>query len=74
MENNPIIQIALYHIFPRFGELKVERDEKYGGDVTYKTPDELISDFKSGKLHPLDLKKAVAKYLNKNTRRCKGKT
>jgi len=65
VENNPIIQIALYHIFPRFGELKVERDEKYGGDVTYKTPDELISDFKSGKLHPLDLKKAVAKYLNK---------
>jgi tyrosyl-tRNA synthetase len=65
VDNNPIIQIALYHIFPRFNELKVERDLKYGGDVTYETPERLIEDFKSGSLHPLDLKKAVAKYLNK---------
>ncbi len=64
VENNPIIQIALYHIFPRFNELKVEREERFGGDVVYKTPEELISDFKSGKLHPLDLKRAVARYLN----------
>ncbi len=65
VENNPIIQIALYHIFPRFNKLKIERDLKYGGDVTYETPEQLIEDFKSGSLHPLDLKKAVAKYLNK---------
>jgi tyrosyl-tRNA synthetase len=65
VEDNPIIQIVQYHIFPRFGELKVERDEKYGGDVTYNSLDELLSDYKSGKLHPLDLKRAVAKYLNK---------
>ena len=65
VEDNPIIQIVQYHIIPRFGELKVERDEKYGGDVTYNSLDELLSDYKSGKLHPLDLKRAVAKYLNK---------
>jgi len=65
VEDNPIIQIVQYHIFPRFGELKVERDEKYGGDVMYNSLDELLSDYKSGKLHPLDLKRAVAKYLNK---------
>lgn len=64
VDNNPIIQIALYHIFPRFNELKVERDEKYGGDVIYTDPEQLISDFKSGNLHPLDLKRAVAMYLN----------
>jgi len=64
VDNNPIIQIALYHIFPKFNELKVEREEKYGGDVIYNTPEKLISDFKSGNLHPLDLKRAVARYLN----------
>lgn len=64
VNNNPIIQIALYHIFPKFNELKVEREEKYGGDVIYNTPEKLISDFKSGNLHPLDLKRAVARYLN----------
>lgn len=64
VDNNPIIQIALYHIFPRFNELKVEREEKYGGDVLYTNPEQLISDFKYGNLHPLDLKRAVARYLN----------
>jgi len=63
--NNPVIQIAIYHIFPRFNELKVERDTKYGGDVVYESPEKLLDDFKSGNLHPLDLKRAVAKYLNK---------
>ncbi len=65
VEDNPVLDIARYHIFPRFGELKVERDEKFGGDVEYENFEELANDFKSGKLHPLDLKIAVAKYLNK---------
>ena len=65
VEDNPILDIARYHIFPRFGKLKVERDEKFGGDVEYESFEELANDFKSGKLHPLDLKIAVAKYLNK---------
>ena len=64
-DNNPIVQIAIHHILPRFNVLKVERDQRYGGDVTYESPEQLIEDFKSGELHPLDLKRAVAKYLNK---------
>jgi tyrosyl-tRNA synthetase len=65
VEDNPIIQIVRYHVFPRFGEVLVERDERYGGDVLYESLDDLLSDYAHGKLHPLDLKKAVAKYLNK---------
>ncbi len=64
VEENPVLDIAKYHILPRFGKLVVERDAKFGGDVEYASFEELAEDFKSGKLHPLDLKMAVAKYLN----------
>lgn len=64
VEENPILDIAKYHILPRFGKIVVERDAKFGGDVEYASFEELAEDFKSGQLHPLDLKIAVAKYLN----------
>ena len=64
IDDNPIIQIAQYHIFPKFDKIVVERDEKFGGDLEYESFEELAKDFVSGELHPLDLKKSVAKYLN----------
>jgi len=39
----------------------VERSEKFGGNLEYKNYEELEKDFISKKLHPLDLKNAVAK-------------
>jgi len=42
----------------------VERPEKFGGDIKYKNYEDIEKDFKSKKLHPLDLKNAVAKELN----------
>ena len=42
----------------------VERDEKYGGNLEYNNYDEIEKDFISKKLHPLDLKNAVAKEIN----------
>ena len=65
VENNPVIEIMKYHIFPRFEIVVVERDERFGGDVEYSNFEELAKDFESGKLHPADLKAAAAKYLNK---------
>ncbi len=65
VEDNPVMEIMKYHIFPRFERVIVERDEKFGGDVEYSSFEELARDFESGKLHPADLKSAAAKYLNK---------
>ncbi len=42
----------------------VERPEKFGGDIKYENYEKIEKDFKSKKLHPLDLKNAVAKELN----------
>ena len=38
----------------------VTRDKKYGGDLSYKNYDEIEKDFSAKKLHPMDLKNAVA--------------
>ena len=42
----------------------VERPEKYGGNKEYSSYEEVEEDFKEEELHPLDLKKAVAKEIN----------
>ncbi len=65
LDNNPIIEIVRYHVLPRFKKIKIERDLKFGGDVEYESFEDLALDFETGNLHPLDLKRAVAKYLNK---------
>jgi tyrosyl-tRNA synthetase len=63
-ENNPVIDIVRNIILRREGnELVVRREEKYGGDVVYTSFDELVRDYREGRLHPLDLKNAVADWL-----------
>ncbi|WP_221289256.1 tyrosine--tRNA ligase [Stygiolobus caldivivus] len=64
IEDNPVLQINKYIIFANKGTLKVERDAKYGGDIEFKTYEELERTFAEGKLHPLDLKLATARKLN----------
>ncbi|NOY11235.1 MAG: tyrosine--tRNA ligase [Archaeoglobi archaeon] len=64
VENNPVIDIMRYHIFPRFEKVVIERDERFGGDVEYSSFEELAKDFAEGKIHPLDLKFNAARYLN----------
>lgn len=65
IENNPILQICKYIIFHKEDRLKVERDKKFGGDVVYKSYEDLEKDFVKKKLHPMDLKNAVGETLIK---------
>jgi len=66
VENNPVIDIVKNLILRgRDGKevLVVERPEKFGGTVEYYRYEDLEKDFVEGKLHPLDLKNAVAEWL-----------
>lgn len=63
IEENPVLQIMNYIVFPRFEQIEIKRDKKFGGDVKFKNYNELEEVYTSGKLHPLDLKKACAEYL-----------
>lgn len=61
---NPVLDWAEHIIFRQEPtEFTIHRPAKFGGDVTYTTLEELKKDFAEGKLHPLDLKNAVAEYL-----------
>jgi tyrosyl-tRNA synthetase len=62
-EDNAILQIARLIVFPRIKEFKVERPAKFGGNIEVLTYEELESAFVAGKIHPLDLKGAVTRYL-----------
>ena len=50
-------------------EFIVERPEKFGGVVKYKNYTEIEKDFKSKKLHPLDLKKRIHKRVKSVVRK-----
>jgi tyrosyl-tRNA synthetase len=41
----------------------ISRDKKFGGDISYSNYEEIEKDFVEKKLHPLDLKNAVAKEI-----------
>ena len=66
--NNGIMSLLKYLIMILKEDAKrsftVERSEKFGGNIDYKSYEEIEKDFKSKKLHPLDLKNAIAKELN----------
>src|SRR3989338_11282983 len=66
--NNGIMALTKYLIFTlkkdRDEKLIIERPAKFGGNVKYSSYEELEKDFVEKKLHPMDLKMAVAKELN----------
>ncbi len=65
IEYNPIIDIVELIVFNIEKEFTIEREEKFGGDITYYNIEDLKRDYIEGKLHPLDLKNAVSDYLVK---------
>tara|TARA_Y100000031_G_scaffold152900_1_gene197004 strand:- start:136 stop:1212 length:1077 start_codon:yes stop_codon:yes gene_type:complete len=65
VEENPILEYCKYIIFEKFKTVKIERPNKFGGNLEFKTYEELEKKFLQKKLHPMDLKQSAAVYLNK---------
>ncbi|TFG10521.1 tyrosine--tRNA ligase [Candidatus Heimdallarchaeota archaeon] len=61
---NPITEILQYIVFDQCDEFTIERDEKYGGDITYESFELFKKDYEAGKIHPQDLKHSVARVVN----------
>ncbi len=64
VEDNPVLEYAKHIIFPLSKEFVVERPERFGGDISFHDYSELEEEFINKKLHPADLKGAVARRLN----------
>jgi tyrosyl-tRNA synthetase len=64
VEENPVLEYCKYIVFNKEAKMLIERPEKFGGNVEYNSYAELEKDYADKKLFPLDLKNALAKYIN----------
>ncbi len=62
-ENNPILDIARYVLFPWLGSIHIDRPAKYGGPQRFERYEELEGQYREGEMHPLDLKDGIAASL-----------
>ncbi len=61
---NPILNWTEHLIFYELNTtFTIQRPKKFGGDVTYSSYNDLEKDYAEKKLHPMDLKAAVAEWL-----------
>jgi tyrosyl-tRNA synthetase len=63
-EGNPVMELLRLIVFPRQGQLTIDRPAKYGGPVSFASFEELHAAYGAGKLHPQDLKKGAADSLS----------
>jgi tyrosyl-tRNA synthetase len=62
-QDNPVLQMLQFHIFPRVEAVTVERQEKFGGNVTFNSYEAILAAYLDGSIHPADLKETAARYL-----------
>jgi tyrosyl-tRNA synthetase len=64
IEFNPVLDWVRSLIFQdKESKLEIKRSEKFGGNLTYSSYSKISEDFLNGKLHPMDLKNAVAEKI-----------
>lgn len=67
VEDNNVLGYLKYLIFPiledRGRSFEIQRPDKYGGNISYGSYEEVEGDFVSGELHPQDLKQGVSEVL-----------
>ena len=63
-EDNAVLQMFQYHVFPRVPSVTMNRPEKFGGNREFTGYQELEDAYRKGEIHPLDLKKTLGCYLS----------
>ncbi|MFQ5919655.1 MAG: tyrosine--tRNA ligase [Thermoplasmata archaeon] len=63
VRGNPLLEFYRFLLFPRSAPVTVEREERFGGDVSYDTYEAMEAAYREGHLHPKDLKAAAARDL-----------
>ena len=65
VENNPVLEYFKYIFFERTKSIKIERQKKFGGDISFDSYKELENAFFNKQVHPMDLKESTALNMNK---------
>ncbi len=64
-DENPVLMLCRYIVFPRLGRMDIKRPEKYGGDISFESYDDLVKAYFDGSLGAVDLKSGAADGLSK---------
>jgi tyrosyl-tRNA synthetase len=64
-EDNAPLEYVRYIIFRKFKSFDVERPQRFGGNTSFGSYEEVEKAFVAGELHAQDLKMAVASHLDK---------
>jgi tyrosyl-tRNA synthetase len=64
VKENPVLEYCKYIIFERYDEVLIQRPEKFGGNIAFQSYVDLEDAYSQNKIHPMDLKNAVARYIN----------
>ena len=62
-EENPVLQVLKYHVFPRLETITLKRSEKFGGNRELSSYEECEAAYAKGEIHPADLKAACTEGL-----------
>jgi len=62
-ERNPVLEIYKYFIFNEYKEVEIKRPEKFGGNISFKSYEELENAYLREEIHPQDLKTSASEYL-----------
>ena len=62
-EENPVLQVLKYHVFPRLETITLKRSEKFGGNRELSSYEECKAAYAKGEIHPADLKAACTEGL-----------
>jgi len=65
VDGNPVVEAVRYIVLPWEGRLRVDRPPKYGGPLEFTSAPEFLASYAEGRLHPQDLKGAVADALDR---------
>ncbi|HEV2166578.1 MAG TPA: tyrosine--tRNA ligase, partial [Thermoplasmata archaeon] len=64
VDGNPVVELARHVLLPWSGKISVERAPKHGGPIEYVEEAPFLEAWRTGSLHPMDLKNAVARGLS----------
>ncbi len=64
VKDNPVLEYCKYIVFEKISEFTIERPEKFGGNLTFNSYEDLEKAFVAKELHPMDLKSGTAKYID----------
>jgi tyrosyl-tRNA synthetase len=63
VNGNPVLALYNYIIFDKIGPVTINRPQKFGGPLEFRTYSDIESTYAAGDLHPMDLKNGASEAL-----------